>query len=263
MEVIFIGTGCGVPSTKRSSPSILIRVDKVLGGSVGGFAEGKRADKDNLLFDTGPGSIRKLLEAGFTYLDIGYILYTHFHVDHIADFAPFIFASKYSLNLREEDLHVIGPKGIKEFYHKLVNLHGEQIQGLHYNVRLIEATKFSTPDWKISTANLPHTSESIGYRLVDKSGKVIVYSGDTEYSPHLIELAYGADLLILECSFPEPTPGHLYPKLAAKVAMEAGAKWLVLTHLYPVCDSYDIITPIKAEFGGKITIAQDLMRIKV
>ncbi|MDI6840504.1 MAG: MBL fold metallo-hydrolase [bacterium] len=246
MEVVFIGTGCGVPSNQRSSPCILIRVGK-----------------DNLLFDTGPGSLRKLFEAGFTYKDIGYLLYTHFHVDHIADLAPFLFASKYTENLREKDLYIIGPKGIKRFYQKLLNLYGEQIQSLHYNVKLIDENKFSTSNWKISTVSLPHTPESIGYRVTDRRKRVIVYSGDTEYSATLVELARGSDLLILECSFPVSTPGHLYPGLAGRIAKEAGAKQLILTHLYPICEPYDLLSPIRAEFSGKVAIAQDLMRVKV
>lgn len=236
-----------MPSSKRGSPSVLIRVGN-----------------NNLLFDTGPGSLRKLLEAGFTYKDIDYLLYTHFHLDHIADLGPFIFASKYLLDLREKDLFILGPPGIKEFYNKLTSFYGKQIQDLNYELKIKELRgNFSTQDWEIHTQSLPHTSESIGYRLKDKRGKVIVYSGDTEYCESLIKLSKDADLLILECSFSEKVPGHLYPEVIGKVAKEAGAKWLVLTHIYPVCDNYDLLSPVKKVFSGKITIAEDLMKIKI
>jgi ribonuclease BN (tRNA processing enzyme) len=245
MEIIFIGTGCGVPS-KRASPSILVRISN-----------------DNLLFDTGPGSLRKLFESGLTYNEVDYIVYTHFHIDHIADLAPFLFASKYPRSPRKKELNIIGPKGLKNFYNNLTNLYGEQIQNLSYNVRILETSEFQTSEWKIESKNLPHTAESVGYRVTNKEGKVLVYSGDTEYSPELLKLAQSADILVLECSFPIKTAGHLYPEAAAKTAKEAKAKHLVLTHLYPVCDNYPIISMVKKIFDGKVTIAEDLMHIEL
>ena len=251
MEVIILGSGCGVPSKSRGSPSILISVEK-----------------DNLLFDTGPGSLRRLAEAGFTYQDIDYLLYTHFHVDHIADLAPFLFASKYPLNIRERELHIVGARGFKEHYQKLFSLYGEQIQSLNYEIKITEVNPgdkiLSKTDgrWEITAAKMVHVRESIGYRIKDRRGRVVVYSGDTEYCNDIIELSYNADLLILECSFPEKTPGHIYPGVAGKIAREAGVKHLVINHLYPICDSYDILSPIRAEFNGKITISEDLLKIE-
>jgi ribonuclease BN (tRNA processing enzyme) len=71
----------------------------------------------------------------------------------------------------------------------------------------------------------------------------------------------GADLLVLECSFPNERKiqGHLTPKLAGKVAKEAEAKKLVLTHFYPPCDEADIISQCREEFSGEIVLAEDLM----
>ena len=59
-------------------------------------------------------------------------------------------------------------------------------------------------------------------KLTDSNGKSIVYSGDTDYCPELIELADNCDLLILECSFPDDmkVEGHLTPSEAGKIAAE-------------------------------------------
>ncbi len=259
VKIIFIGTGCGVPSKSRGSPSILVRT------------EGSRVRKpDLLLFDTGPGSLRKLREAGFTYNDIDYILYTHFHLDHIADLGAFLFASKYPVALRTKKLDIIGSLGLKKFYGNLIRLYGSQIENLSYTLKIIETNDFETPGWKIHSTSLPHTPESVGYRLEDKTGKVFVYSGDTEYCKGIVDLAESADILILECSFPEKTPGHLYPETVARIAREAKVKHLVLTHFYPawpssarVCDSSSILSKVKKEFDGKVTIAEDLMHLVI
>lgn len=247
MEITFIGTGCGIPSNRRGPSSILIKIKQEI-----------------LWLDTGPGNLRKLFEIGYTYKDIDYLLYTHFHLDHIADFGPIIFASKYELDLRKKDLIVIGPPGMREFYQKLLTLYGAQIQSLTYNIHIVEINnKFSTENWEVESIKTSHTPESIGYKIKERKGKVIVYSGDTQPFPSLSEFAKGADMLILECAFPEPTPWHLYPQAAGEIAQASGVKWLVLTHLYPVCDEHDVLTPIREKFHSKITIAEDLMRLEI
>ena len=248
MEVVFLGTGVGVPSLKRASPGLIVRVGE-----------------ENLLFDSGPGTLRKMLEAGFTYLDVDRIFYTHFHVDHIADLAPLLFATKYPVVLREKELVITGPKGLKRFYKRLVELYGNQIVSDSYKLSIKEIAdgEIRTTNWRITTKPVRHTDESIGYRVEDSQGKVVVYPGDSDYSEGLVDLSRNADLLILECSFPEKVEIHLSPALAGKVAREAKAKKLVLVHLYPVCDEHDILTPCQKEFGGEVVVAQDLMRLQV
>ncbi|MBI4721895.1 MAG: MBL fold metallo-hydrolase [Candidatus Stahlbacteria bacterium] len=223
-----------------------------------------------------------MFEIGLTYKDIDYLLYTHFHLDHIADLGPIIFASKYDLDPRIKELTVIGPQGIQEFYQKLLDLYGKQIQNLNYNIHIVDlTTKFTAPGWEVSFIKTQHTPESIGYRILERSGnpdcpasavasagkhkndKVIVYSGDTEPFPELSEFAKGADILILECAFPMYMPYHLYPDVVGEIAQASGTKWLIISHLYPLCDEKDILTPIRKKFKGKLTIAHDLMQIEV
>jgi len=247
MEIVFLGTGTGIPSNKRGAPGIIMKTQK-----------------EHLLFDSGPGTLWRMYRAGFTYEDIDWIFYTHFHVDHISDIASFLFVTKYEVCPRTKDLNIVGPKGIKEFYNKLVNLYGDQIVSNSYTLLLREIgnNEIQGNDWKISALPLLHNKESIGYRIIEKD-KTIVYSGDTNYCKNIVRLAENADLLILECSFPEKVEVHLTPELAGKVAREANVKRLVLTHLYPVCDSYNIMDECKKEFDGEIVIAYDLMRIEV
>ena len=76
--VTILGSGTCVPSLKRSSCSVLMQI----GGS-------------RLLFDSGPGTMRRLLEAQTTIFEISHIFYSHFHPDHTGEFVPFIFATKY------------------------------------------------------------------------------------------------------------------------------------------------------------------------
>jgi ribonuclease BN (tRNA processing enzyme) len=90
-------------------------------------------------------------------------------------------------------------------------------------------------------------------------------SGDTDYCQSIVDLAREADLLVLECSFPEgrKVEGHLTPSLAGRIASESHCRRLLLTHLYPVCDSADVVGPCRDIFKGDIILAEDLMRVIV
>ena len=57
----------------------------------------------------------------------------------------------------------------------------------------------------LSWAPAEHRHESIAYRLDAESG-AFVYTGDTEYSESVVELARGADTLLIECAFPDEPP---------------------------------------------------------
>jgi ribonuclease BN (tRNA processing enzyme) len=67
---------------------------------------------------------------------------------------------------------------------------------------------------------------------VEVAGKVIAYTGDSEWTEHMPVLADGADLFIAECYFfSKPVRFHLnYPDIAARKS-EIRAKRIVLTHL--------------------------------
>jgi len=92
-----------------------------------------------------------------------------------------------------------------------------------------------------------------------------VYTGDTEYSQSVIELARGADTLLVECSFPDdaPVPGHLTPSGVARIAREAGVRRVVLTHIYPAVEDLDLITEVGRDFDGEILVAEDGLEFEV
>ena len=69
LSVTILGSGTCVPSLKRSSCSVLMRT----GDNV-------------LLFDSGVGTMKRLLEAGVEIFDVSFIFYSHFHPDHTSEF---------------------------------------------------------------------------------------------------------------------------------------------------------------------------------
>jgi ribonuclease BN (tRNA processing enzyme) len=249
MEIIIIGSGTGVPYLRRGSPATVIRT-------------GDRF----LLLDSGSGTLRRMLETGIDFKGVDYLLYSHFHPDHTADLVPFLFASNYgSDEVRTRDLTIIGPVGMAAFYEKLKGIYGKWIapQGYELRIQEISSGEFWCGDFSIRGFPLAHTEQSVGFRVTNKDGKVVSYSGDTDYCANLVALGSNAGVLLLECSFPDDrkVEGHLTPLLAGRVAREAGCAKVVVTHLYPPCDRYDVVGAVKREFAGEVVLAEDFMRI--
>jgi len=249
MEVTIIGSGTCVPTIRRGSPGIFLHIGE-----------------SKLLLDTGPGTLRTLSKLNIAINEVDLLIYSHFHPDHTAELVPFIFASKYSFSPRKRDLRIIGPKGLKEFYRKLKDVYGKWITPELFSIEWIELQEDRIEFEAFSILSLPlsHTEEAIGIRI-EREGKSIVYSGDTDYCTNIVKLSKDCSLLILECSLPDhmKVEGHLTPSLCGKIAKESNAEKLLLTHLYPPCDEEDIIFFVKRYYNGPIIIAEDMMRIGV
>jgi single-stranded DNA-specific DHH superfamily exonuclease len=57
----------------------------------------------------------------------------------------------------------------------------------------------------------------------------------------------------------------LGPRLnaAGRIASESRCKKLLLTHLYPVCDQFDILNQCRQVFQGQTILGEDLMRVRI
>ena len=250
MELIILGSGTGVPSLKRGSPASLIK-----------------SEKQSILLDSGSGTLARMLHAGVTYKDVEAILYSHIHPDHCADLVPLIFACKYQEDPRTKDLLILGGQGFRDYFEGLRGVYGNWIEPETFRIHIQEvaASDVAIGNLKVTTLPLEHAPESVGYRITSPGGRIIVYSGDTDYCPNIVKLARGADLLLLECSFPEgrKVSGHLTPSLAGRIAREAGCTRLVLTHRYPPCDQSDIRGDCQKVFPGEVLLAEDMMSIEI
>jgi ribonuclease BN (tRNA processing enzyme) len=119
-----------------------------------------------------------------------------------------------------------------------------------------EKDKKEFDNFTILSAPVNHTPHSLGLRVEDNSGKVIVYSGDTGYCEEIVDLSSDADLLIIESSFPdgEGIKGHLTPSQAGDIATRSEAKRLLLTHFYPECLKVDIEAQCRKTYQGELIL---------
>lgn len=251
MELTILGSGTGIPSLQRGSSGYLIKIEN-----------------EPLLFDSGSGTLLRLLKVGVDYKQLNHVFYTHTHSDHTADLIPLIQALRTTPNYkRKEKLYIYGPVGFTNFLKILVQAFGEWLLDPSFPVVIHELNKdqLKFTNWSVKTIPVQHIQAAIAYRVESKDGHSIVYSGDTDYCPEIVELAKGADVLILECSFPDNKKfnGHLTPSEAAEIAEKSKCKHLILTHLYPPVEELeaDIQSKCHKIFSGKISIAQDYMKL--
>jgi ribonuclease BN (tRNA processing enzyme) len=250
MELTVLGSGTCVPTVDRGPSGLALAFGSHL-----------------ILFDGGGGSLRPMPRLGLDFRKIDFHCITHFHPDHVMDLIPLLFAMNYTVDFRRSDpLHVFGPVGLQNLYEKMKEIFGRWIEAHTYPLSFHEAneSRFDFQGFSVETLPMAHAERSIGFR-VQAEGRSLVYSGDTDYCGNIVRLGKEADLLILECSFPEERKkeGHLTPSLAGRIAREAQSKKLLLTHFYPVFQGHDIREECRKEYSGEILLAVDGMKVSV
>jgi len=224
-----------------------------------------------LLFDSGAGTMRQLLQADTHIAELSCLFYSHFHPDHTGELAPMLFAMKYpEWERREHHLTIIAGKGLKDFFRNLKSVYGPWIELEPATLDIVELDTHSFDtlafdDFQVDSVPVEHNRESIAYKITSSGGKSAVYSGDTDYSENLIALAKDTDVLICECALPDDlkVSGHLTPSEAGKIAALSGTRKLVLTHFYPECDATDIEKECRKTYNGPLVLAEDLITIEI
>ncbi len=251
MELTFLGTGVGIPQADRVQSGVLVDTGDSL-----------------LLFDCGCGVLGRIYESGYEHKDLNAIIITHLHLDHVGDILALL---KANWLIGRTDMQIYGPQGTKDWYAKTMEVY-DYLKG-RFNVEITELSpedKFSPEDsdCTIRCAKTAHTDSSLAYR-VEQKRKSLVYTGDTEPCEEVMGLSEGADVLIHECSFPLgfPMTNHTTPDMFTLMLEEhpLDVKEIYLTHLYPQMQGHEreAVYHIKKYFEGKVTIAKDLMNLKI
>lgn len=189
-------------------------------------AGGKR-----ILLDMGCASLTQLQRwVDLKQLDL--IVISHLHFDHFGD----LFCAKYQLETRAalgEQIPVLPlcspalpPWARRELLEGGVFRHTVMQDG--QSLRLDGAA--------LTFYRVPHLVESYAVRLCAE-GKTLAYSGDSAACDALVQAARGADCFLCEASLvqgqQQQAGHHLMAGDAGRLAAQAGAKRLLLTHYHP------------------------------
>ena len=157
------------------------------------------------------------------------LLLSHFHLDHI-------YGLHVLVRMRfPKGLTICGPAGTRRVIDIIVNSpFTVSLDRLPFATAVRELPEdCGRLPFPVAVKPLLHSDLTLGFRM-EIDGRIIAYCPDTGYCDNAVELARSADLLITECAYKsgealESWP-HLNPETAARIAVEAGAKRLVLTH---------------------------------
>jgi ribonuclease Z len=186
-----------------------------------------------VVVDCGGDVIQRLLVAGIDPLAVRALIVTHEHADHLGGLP--LMVERLWLAGRRTPLPVIGIESAVRgawAIHDAFDTRGwSGYRGIAPRVVAYapNAPVWQDSDWWISSTPGRHAVPAIGLRIESRSGVVVAYSGDTEYSPLIVELAREADLLVHEATGPQRHHSSIAD--AVRVASEAGARHLVLVHL--------------------------------
>ncbi len=270
MELVFLGTGSGVPSKQRNVSAAALHLLAERGTT--------------WLFDCGEATQHRVLYTNVKPGKVDKIFITHMHGDHIFGLPGFLGSRSFQGGI--EPLTIYGPRGIREYV--LTSLRVSKTH-LRYKLEIVEIEEgaiFQDEQFTVEARKLEHGIPSYGFRITEKDkpgkldveklksegvepgpvyqklkegqevklengkilngknfigepkkGRKIAYLGDTRMITAAVELAREADLLVHEATFSQ-TEGdlayeyfHSTAEQAAEIARKAGVRTLVLSHI--------------------------------
>lgn len=196
--------------------------------------------EEPILIDCGATALAGLKRRRIDPGSIGWVALSHLHGDHFGGIPWLIIDGR--VTGRERPLVIGGPPTTPERLEQALDAlypgsAGAQMPFELRHVTFAEGKRSELGPAVVTPFQAIHESGAPSYALrVQYGGKVIAYSGDTEWTGNLIEAADGADLFICECnSFDRPGPGHGPGHLDYETITEKRAQLrcerLVLTHM--------------------------------
>lgn len=267
------------------------------------------------LVDCGYGALGALVRANLNYRAVDHVFLTHLHDDHAADLVALLGHQWTGGRVAPTTVH--GPAGTRRLVDAAIryNQVNEEIRLVDearsvrvaklFRAHEVPATEEPTlvlrdGDLTVRAVRNTHypaaTLRRMAHRSIalrfDARGRSIVFSGDTAYSPALVGLAKGADVLVCEAmhvaatrrSFDERVAAGAYADnpegiwkhivdthtpldVAGRMAREAGVRTLVLNHIIPggwnpELDDEFYRREAAREFSGRIIVGRDGMLIE-
>lgn len=190
------------------------------------------------LFDAPPTLLPHLKRLGLPLAELRVIFLTHFHGDHFLGL-PFLFLEYRYLTRRQEDLVIVGPSGVQEVVEGLVERAYPDLGAAEAGYRrlYLEADPGrdqQAADVVFRAVPMFHARGKLqcyGYRArID--GRTVAYTGDTMYTPAVLELARGAEVLVVDATYRQEGPEHMGLEAVRYLRREVDpGTAIVLTHL--------------------------------
>ena len=301
MEIVFLGTGCMVPTKERNHPGTLIMYRK-----------------DGLLIDCGEGIQRQLKIARIPITKITKLFISHWHGDHVLGIPGFIQSLALAREMSQSDkpFEIYGPKGTKA---RLDHIFKAFVFDREIDMKIIEignAKKiFENDRFYVEAWPLEHGVPTFGFNVIEKDwrkvdmakvrkaglregpligklvdgksvtvdgkkvkpddvstvikGKKISFVSDTLICKNCYAMSKGADVLISEAAFKDELEEkakeyhHMTSKQAAMVASKNNVKRLILNHFSARYKTTEELEEEAKDVFPDTVCAFDFMKVKV
>ncbi len=285
LRITFLGTSGSIPTLERGMPAIALKYEKEL-----------------MLFDCGEGTQRQLMRYKVGYGSINAIFISHPHLDHhlgmyglletlrlsspspkpVSLFIPKAVSPRdyefvKTSNLRKGKLyskpgftvsafpvkHCAGSYGFVFQEDEKIKFHEKKAHSLG-----LKGDMFRTIQEKgrVGTGKGTVRLDEVSWV---KTGRKIVYTGDTLSHTNIVDVAKDADVLIHEATFDSSLNEEAQERMhstaldAATAAKKAKVKRLIITHISPRYSDIAILLEEARKVFKKTDVAHDGMAVDV
>ncbi|MHB1130974.1 MAG: MBL fold metallo-hydrolase [Chloroflexota bacterium] len=231
------------------------------GGACSGYL--LREGDTNLMLDCGSGAFSNLVRHVHPF-DLSAVVISHMHADHFFDLVPLRYALLLSFSgRRSEPLPLWLPSGCAQVLENFAASFGG---GPHYFGEVFALREYNPGDevqvgpLRLTFVAMTHFIPSFGVRVAAED--TFAYSGDTAYGDKALALAAGVDTFLCEATMQEATyersrAGHLSAADAGRLATRAGARRLLLTHIWHELDPRVSLEEARTTFAGSLDLAEE------
>jgi len=222
---------------------------------------------DTIIFDLGPGSVINLRRTRTDMERLSTVYISHCHADHISDLIPFLWTVQ--IDGRKNPLRLVGPPGFKSVFQKLRECTNTPDIFFTFPLTIVELPFGESLD-NIQTCRTDHSIPTLAFKVA-AGGRTICYTADTTYSPQVVGLARGVNLLVHEATFLDDQAPvaeltkHSTARMAGRSGKEANAQRLALFHIPPPNEhrEEEFRKQASEAYGREVTIGTDLATIEV
>ena len=261
-EILFLGTSAAAPSAQRGLSALIVKHKQT-----------------RFLVDCGEGTLRQIerSETGFEHLT--HILLTHSHLDHILGLAGLVGGTRHTEAI--PSFEIFGGKYTLERVRPLID--DVVFQGappsapIHYR-EITSGIFLETDELRVTAFPVSHRGpDCLGYLFEEKESRLspdlepdpvsrgmkLAVVGDAGRTDSLVEIVRDADALVIESTYLDEEVdmarrfSHLTAKDAAELAIHAGVKQLILTHISRRHRAKDVLAEARAIFSNT-SVARDL-----
>ncbi|MEO8254718.1 MAG: ribonuclease Z [Flavobacterium sp.] len=238
------------------------------------------------LIDCGEGTQVQLRKKKLKFSKINHVFISHLHGDHFFGLIGLI--ATFGLLGRTNDLHIYGPKGIKEIIDLQLKLSNSWTNyKLFFHELESKGSEIIFEDEKVIVKTIPlkHRVYTNGFLFQEKIGErklnlnavkyfdidtcyadlplSYAFCSDTKYSEDIIPIIENVSVLYHESTFLDSEESlasktmHSTAKEAAKIALKANAKQLILGHYSTRYESIDLFKEEATTIFKEVALADD------